>query len=133
WPWALLGPGGTQNLISSAWSDTSNEYFATAYQVENARYFTREYATQWQKPKAPVQAHVATHPPGAVLFYYGARRVFEAAPFLQDTFGAVAQSLIKEPLLTIAVQATTMRQTAARSAGVDGAAELPASAAPAAI
>ncbi len=133
WPWALLGPGGTQNLISASWSDTSNEYFATAYKVENARDFSRDYATRWQKPKAFAQAHVATHPPGAVLFYYGARRVFESAPFLQNWFGVAAQSLIKEEPLTIAAQAEVARSSAARSAGADAPFDLPASAAPAAI
>src|SRR5687767_2130904 len=86
WPWSLLGPLGTANLINSAWSDVANEYFATAYEIEDARQFTAEYSTQWQKPASPVQAHVATHPPGAVLFYHVARRILEAVPAIENGF-----------------------------------------------
>src|SRR4028118_2304628 len=54
WPWALLGPGGTFNLIASTWGDISNEYFSTAYRVDDARRFTRDYVTQWQRPQSVV-------------------------------------------------------------------------------
>jgi hypothetical protein len=49
WPWALLGPGGTQNLINATWSDTANQYFSTAYAVEDVRQFTSGYAQRWQR------------------------------------------------------------------------------------
>ncbi|MBV9468135.1 MAG: hypothetical protein JOZ57_02685, partial [Abitibacteriaceae bacterium] len=48
-PWSLLEPGGTFNLINVAWSEVSNEYFATAYQIQDVREFTRDYATERQR------------------------------------------------------------------------------------
>lgn len=119
WPWALLGPGGTTNLIASHWSDTSNEYFGTAYQVEDVREFTREYAARWQTPQSVVQAHVATHPPGAVLFYHGARRVYEAVPSLQVLFSGLAVSLTGDSIEELASQSNTLRMSAERAAGVE--------------
>jgi len=117
WPWSLLGPLGTANLINSAWSDVANEYFATAYEVEDARQFTAEYSTEWQNPASPLQAHVATHPPGAVLFYYAARRVFEAVPAVQNGFTALTQQLSGEPIKGLAKNAAMLRETASRVAG----------------
>jgi hypothetical protein len=128
WPWALLGPGGTFNLIATTWGDISNEYFSTSYRVDDARRFTRDYTTQWQRPKSVVQAHVATHPPGAVLFYYGARRVFERFPPLQNAFAGLTQYLITEPVTVVASQS---RDLLRRTSGT--APELPDSAAPAAL
>ncbi len=118
WPWSLLGPGGTTNLISSQFSDISNEYFGTAYQVENARDFAREYSAKWQTPQSVTQAHVATHPPGAVLFYYFARRIYDASPFLQTTFSGLATALTSDSIQTLATQANQSRVVAERSAGV---------------
>ncbi|HVF09784.1 MAG TPA: hypothetical protein VNA16_03230 [Abditibacteriaceae bacterium] len=117
WPWSLLGPLGTANLINSAWSDVANEYFATAYQVEDARRFTAEYPMRHQQPTSPLQAHVATHPPGAVLFYYVARRIFEAAPPLQNGFKALGQRLSGESIKSLAQEARALRETGARVAG----------------
>lgn len=118
WPWALLGPGGTSNLIASQWSDISNEYFGTAYQIEDARGFSREYSTRWQEPQSAVQAHVATHPPGAVLFYYGARRVYESTPFLESFFSGLAASLTGDSLEELTAQSNSLRTSAERAAGV---------------
>jgi hypothetical protein len=117
-PWALLGPGGTTNLVSSQFSDISNEYFGTAYQIQNPRDFSRDYATKHQTPQSAVQAHAATHPPGAILFYYFAQRVCESSPFLQSTFETIAVSLTNETIPQIAKQANELRLSAERSAGV---------------
>jgi hypothetical protein len=117
WPWSLLGPLGTANLINSTWSDVANEYFATAYEIEDARQFTAEYAARWQHPTSPVQAHVATHPPGAVLYYYVARRVFEAVPTVQNGFTSLTQQLSGESIKALAKNAGMLRETAARVAG----------------
>lgn len=98
WPWSLLGPtpggsNGVTNLVAATWSDVSSGYFSAAYRVEDARTFAREYADKWQNSASPQQAHVATHPPGTVLFYYTARRVYEAVPILQGAFSGIAQGL----------------------------------------
>lgn len=118
WPWSLLGPGGTSTLIASQFSDISNEYFGTAYQIENSQLFSREYAAKWQTPQAISQAHVATHPPGAVLFYYFSRRVYESSPALQSAFSGMATSLTSDSVSTLAVQSNQLRLSAERSAGV---------------
>jgi hypothetical protein len=134
WPWALLGPGGTSNLIASQWSDISNEYFGAAYNVENAREFSKNYAAKSQTPQSVLQAHVATHPPGAVLFYYGAKRIYELSPFLQSSFDNLAVSLTNESIEDLSAQSNQLRTSAERAAGVenpDG--ELPASAVGAAM
>lgn len=119
WPWSLLGPVGTSNLINAHWSDVANEYFGMAYQIEDARTFTSEFAATRQHPESRVQAHVATHPPGAVLFYYGARRVYEAIPLLQNVCSGLAASLTNETLAALAVRSNELRRTASRSAGIE--------------
>lgn len=117
WPWALLEPGGASNLINVTWSDVSNEYFGTAYQISDVRAFTRDYAQERQHPTTRTQAHIATHPPGATLFYYGARRIFESSPTLQNAFTALLEKLAGAPLPTVATEAMQMRIAAARGAG----------------
>lgn len=142
WPWALMGPIGPTMLIGSAWSDVSNEYFGTAYRVDNARRFTSEYSTRWQTPPSALQAHVATHPPGAVLFYYGARRIFESSPLVQSAFHSLAIELAgtippgqDQRTLTQAINdAREVRNAAPRLAGIkEPATPLPDSAVPAAL
>ncbi|HEX8552869.1 MAG TPA: hypothetical protein VF681_15100 [Abditibacteriaceae bacterium] len=101
WPWSLLGPtpigtNGAANLIQATWSDISNGYFSAAYDVSDAREFSRTYADKRQQATSPNQAHVATHPPGAVLFYYFARRTYEALPPLQNFCSALARFLTNE-------------------------------------
>jgi hypothetical protein len=125
WPWALLGPGGTQNLINATWSDTANQYFSTAYAVEDMRQFTSGYAQRWQQPPSRLQAHVATHPPGAVLLYYGARRIFNAVPALQNTFTSLAESLTGYGAAELASSGNQVRRAAARSAGASSQFDLP--------
>lgn len=132
WPWVLLGPEGAQNLVAVFWSDVSNEYFGTAYEVNDARQFTRDY-TKLQQPKSVQKAHVATHPPGAVLFFYGARRVYENAPLLQRNMTAFSEWLIGANLDSVAAFANNVRVTAARSAGEADPSPLPVSAVPGAL
>jgi len=130
WPWATLGPIGPITLIGAAYSDISNEYFGTSYRVTNARQFSAAYAERWQTPSSVMQAHVATHPPGAVLFYYGARRAFETSPLIRNTFTSLAIELVGEPnspgerrtLDKAAKYAAEVRDTSARYAGAKEAA-----------
>ena len=83
WPWSLLGPLGGFQLVAAVWSDVSNQYFSTAYRVENARQFSVEYS-KYQQNVEVSKAHVATHPPGAVLFFYGAKSVYDAVPPIRN-------------------------------------------------
>lgn len=101
WPFSLLGPtpvgtNGAANLIQATWSDVSNGYFSASYEVGDVRDYTRTYADTRQKTISPQQAHVATHPPGAVLFYRGARALYEAVPPLQSFCSALARFLTNE-------------------------------------
>lgn len=142
WPWALLGPGslspgggptrltleGRFNIVAALWSDVATEYFGAAYQIQDARRFGRDYAARWQKPVSPFQAHVATHPPGAVLWFYAARRVYEAVPPLQSGFERLAVALTRQPLGDMAAGAALLRDSASRGAGAPDPAPLPPSA-----
>ncbi|PQV65017.1 hypothetical protein B1R32_10224 [Abditibacterium utsteinense] len=145
WPWSLLGPGdisqststgkkpqltleGRFNIVAAQWSDVATEYFGAAYQINNARDFGREYATKWQKPVSRYQAHVATHPPGAVLFFYGARRIYETLPPLQSAFESLAVALAHQPIKDMAEGANVLRISASRGAGAGEVPPLPLSA-----
>lgn len=101
WPWSLLGPtpigtNGAANLIQATWSDVANGYFSASYNVGEVRDYTRTYADKRQNAISPTQAHVATHPPGAVLFYYFSRRTYEAVPPLRSFCDALARFLTSE-------------------------------------
>ncbi len=93
-PWTLLGPRKISGvyLVSATWSDISNQYFSTAYRIENARDFTKNYALQ-QQDYDIVKSHVATHPPGAVLFYYGALKIYQNIPFVHAAFSTIAPGI----------------------------------------
>jgi len=121
WPWFLLGPGGTSNLVSATFSDVSNQYFAAAWRMDGAREFTGSYSQKQQYPESVMLAHVATHPPGAVLFYYSARRVYEKLPFLKSTFEGFARWQTNEDIASLALTANASRRTAARVAGAESA------------
>ena len=107
WPWSLLGPtpvgtNGVANLVQATWSDVANGYFSAAYETENPREFARTFADARQKVESPTQAHVATHPPGSVLYYFFARRTYEAAPPLQSFFSGFARFLTNQSEVELA-------------------------------
>ena len=111
WPWAMLGPGQIQsrsnaataesrptlegrfNIIAALWSDVATEYFGAAYSFNDARAYAHGYAQTQQNPQSPIQAHVATHPPGAVLWFYGVRKLTESSPILQNGLTSLAQTM----------------------------------------
>lgn len=145
WPWALLGPGaisqqnphggpprltleGRFNIIAAQWSDVATEYFGVAYQVQDARGFGREYARKWQQPASPFQAHVATHPPGAVLFFYGARRVYEGVAPVKNSFETLAVALTRQKLEESRDLAGALRTSSSRGIGAPDPPSLPLSA-----
>lgn len=116
WPWSLLGPRAISGvyLVSATWSDISNQYFSTAYRIRDARDFTRHYETQ-QRNYDITKSHVATHPPGAVLFYYGARKIYEHVPFIHAAFTALAPGVTAASTSSVA---QTIRGQLARSHAV---------------
>jgi hypothetical protein len=150
WPWSLLGPGainqntgrdtngrsdasrltleGRFNIIAAMWSDVATEYFGVAYQISDARQFGREYASKYQHPTSPAQAHVATHPPGATLLFYGARRIYEAAPPLQNGFESLAATLTQQKNAESVEALQLLRTAVSRGARAPDPPPLPASA-----
>ena len=152
WPWALLGPGqakplrqpvasasdkfvleGRFNVIAAMWSDVATEYFGAAYSFEDARAYARNYAATQQNPQVRAQAHIATHPPGAVLWFYGVRKTYESSPILQNGLTALAQTVTGQTQDELAQTASLARQTAAPFVGAPAPAPLPDSAIGAAL
>ncbi len=125
WHWSLLGPSsgiegvrsGAYNVVASQFSDISTQYLGAAYQIDNARDFSRHYATQSQNPTAPAIAHVATHPPGATLFYYACRRAVESAPALQSFLIRGVEAAAGDNRTQLTNDFNAFRTAGARSAG----------------
>ncbi len=67
--WAVVGLAdeGTFKLIASTASPVSTEYFTVAWELTDPWEFCRGYADVLADNR---YHHVATHPPGAVLFYW---------------------------------------------------------------
>lgn len=145
WPWTLLGPGdlagastpakgarikfeGRFNLLAAQWSDVSTEYFGTAYTISDAREFSRTYAQRRQNPTSRALAHVATHPPGATLWFYGARRFVEEVPGLNDGLNSLASQLTRTDEATLFSLLNTARTTASQHVSAPEPAPLPRSA-----
>ena len=145
WPWSLLGPGQIQsrsnvptlegrfNTIMVMWSDPATEYFGAAYSFDDARAYARNYAATQQKPVARAQAHVATHPPGAVLWFYGVRKLYESSPALQSALTGLAQTMTGQTAAELASLARNLREASALAFGAPSPPELPASAVGAAL
>jgi len=110
WPWTLLGPGvptnitsasqlsklkleGRLNLLAAQWSDVATQYFGAAYQIDDPRSFCATYANTQQNPSSRAIAHIATHPPGATLWYYAVRRAVESSPALGAGLNSLAVTL----------------------------------------
>ncbi|RYX83453.1 hypothetical protein EON83_14800 [bacterium] len=142
WPWTLLGPGalarvnepsqlsritleGRFNLIASQWSDVATEYFGTAYSITDARAFASTYAATRQNPTSRSLAHLATHPPGATLLFYGLRRTVEAVPGLNDSLNSVAGILTGQKEDELFSSLNTVRTTASLGASVPAPPPLP--------
>ena len=142
WPWTLLGPGALQrlnspsqlsrltlegrfNLIASLWSDVATQYLGTAYEIGDAREFSRTYAQTRQSPSSRALAHVATHPPGATLWFYGARHFVEGVPGLNDNLNSLAVRLTGQDEAPLYGSLNQLRATASRSADVPAPRPLP--------
>lgn len=150
WPWSLLGPGaipqpaapgkpvkitleGRFNIIAALWSDVATEYFGTAYRITDARQFAREYADRWQQPPSTSVAHVATHPPGAVLFFYGVRVLTESVPPLADSLNSLAVTMTQMKPDELYKSANDLRISSSVSGGVTNPIPLPPNAVGAAL
>ncbi|MGD9495991.1 MAG: hypothetical protein AB7Y46_06755 [Armatimonadota bacterium] len=75
-----VAPGSVTRLAAIQLSDVSTGYLAEAWRIDDLGAYLRSYAAQMpHKPE-----HVATHPPGAVLFFYAVRKLAAAVPALAD-------------------------------------------------
>ncbi len=73
--WSIV-PGSVPELAAIQLSDVSTGYLGEALRIDDVGEFLRSYAAQMErKPE-----HVATHPPGAVLFFYAVRELGRAVP-----------------------------------------------------
>ena len=125
WPWSLLGPGAIQsrsskvtlegrfNVIAALWSDVATEYFGAAYTFDDARAYAHTYAQTQQTPQSRLQGHVATHPPGAVLWFYSVRKLTESSPALQKGLMGLAQTMTGQTAAELASSTRLTRNTAA--------------------
>lgn len=144
-PWTLLGPGalsrtvttstlsrltleGRFNLLAAQWSDLATEYLGAAYKINDAREFTRTYAATQQRPTSRALSHLATHPPGATLWFYGVRLFVEGVPGLSGNLNALAVRLTAQDEPTLFSLLSDVRQTASLGAGGQAPAPLPQSA-----
>jgi hypothetical protein len=73
-----ITPGSVPRLVAVQLSRVSAGYLAEAYRVDDLSRYLRDYAREM--PSKP--EHVATHPPGAVLWFYLIRRAGELMPGL---------------------------------------------------
>lgn len=93
-----LGDGPTgwfQNAVSATWSRLSNGYFEAAYRLTDPLSYLREY----REIQAADTMKLSTHPPGAVLGYWLALRLWDALPFLHGPAESLARSLAGGSLL----------------------------------
>lgn len=74
-----VAPGSVARLAAVQLSDVSTGYLGEAFTIDDVGGYLRSYAPEM--PRKP--EHVATHPPGAVLFFYAVRQLGEAIPDLQ--------------------------------------------------
>ncbi len=77
--WTMV-PAYVVELAAIQFSHVSTGYLEEAYTIDDLPRYLREYARDMPSKVE----HVATHPPGAVLFFYGVRRAGEMMPALND-------------------------------------------------
>ena len=73
-------------------------------------------------------AHVATHPPGAVLWFWSARKLYENVPGLQSGFTALASTVTGQTPAELQNLAQEARKAAALVVQAPAPPPLPASA-----
>jgi len=74
-----VAPSSVATLAAVQLSDVSTGYLGEAWTIDDLGEYLREYAHDM--PRKP--EHVATHPPGAVLFFHAVRELGAAFPALR--------------------------------------------------
>lgn len=109
-----VAPNSVSRLAAIQLSDISTGYLGEAWRIDDLGAWLRDYAREM--PAKP--EHVATHPPGAVVFFYAVRRLAEAVPALGDAALMAGSTAVN---LTIAeLAAEVERYPTARWLGADG-------------
>ena len=74
-----VAPDSVARLAAVQLSEVSTGYLGEAFTIRDVGDYLRSYADEM--PRKP--EHVATHPPGAVLFFYGVRQLGDIFPELR--------------------------------------------------
>ncbi|MFO8079115.1 MAG: hypothetical protein R6V07_02310 [Armatimonadota bacterium] len=74
-----VAPDSVERMAAVQLSDVSTGYLGEAFTIRDLGDYMRGYADEM--PNKP--EHVATHPPGAVLFFYGVRKLGSTFPALR--------------------------------------------------
>jgi hypothetical protein len=102
--WALqvalwsVTPNSMTVLAAVQLSDVSTGYLGEAWAIDDTREYLRSYAEEM--PRKP--EHVATHPPGAVLFFHAVRRVGEVVPSLRRSALIAASTSVGQSVTELA-------------------------------
>lgn len=102
-----VAPGSVARLAAVQLSEVSTGYLGEAFTIDDVGEYLKNYAAEM--PRKP--EHVATHPPGAVLFFYAVRELGEAIPDLRHmalvaSSTAVGQSIAELGAEVVAVPTT---------------------------
>jgi hypothetical protein len=90
---AGLAPSATFLLIAATASDISTEYFSVAWEMVDLGEFLRDYPMEMTESGH----HVATHPPGAVLFYWACIRFYQGPLFPRASFDRLTEIVVGVP------------------------------------
>jgi len=112
-------PGGVPMAVASQFSPISIEYFGTAYTMRDVGEELRAYPGHMRT----AGFHVATHPPGAVLFYRLGIDAVRVSPWLRSALTRGIESSA----------GVSAEQIAEAARGYPAAAQLPGGAVPAAV
>ena len=82
-------PAGLPFVAASVCSDVATEYFSAAEGIADPLEYVRTYARGMGAGH-----HVGTHPPGVVLLYWAAQRLYASPLFPRDAFEALLEVLI---------------------------------------
>ncbi len=80
-------------LIAATASPVSTEYFSTAWGVSDLGEFVGSYPLEMTRG----HHHVATHPPGAVIFYWLCIRAYESPLFPHSAFDRLVEIVVGAP------------------------------------
>lgn len=99
---AGLSSDATFLLIAATASPISTEYFSVAWETRDVSEFLRQYTVTM----AQSRHHVATHPPGAVLFYWACIRIYQSHLFPHALFDKLTAIIVGAPRESIASEAS---------------------------